>query len=229
MRSRALSIALTTFALACLPVRVAAHAQDFQCRFTPVMGAIRGGFADHSGHRTYQSTTNPSFGFLFTWPRTRASAIETGAIAERRGSSWFSLFAPDGRSFGVNGFERRLDLAYLLIPIRVRVGLTPAAVTPSLHVGMESGRRLWVRESTYYRNDGAQYHPASGSHPAVTDWEFAIAAGARLRFERVGRSPFVEVTYVSGRSSVDTSAFKVEGSLPSLANRGYRVLLGLDL
>ena len=53
--------------------------------------------------------------------------------------------------------------------------------------------------------------------------------GGRLSVHRLFRSPFLEFAYSWGIVSIDGSAFKVEGSLPDLSNRAYRVAVGSSL
>ena len=123
---------------------VPAYASSHECRFhlSIMGGGARTGFSRQSGHDGHHMKTKTTLGLLFAWPRNRASALEVGSILEGRGGSWFSVFAPDGRSGRDGGFERHLDLLYLILPIRVLAGLPRSAVTPSVHAGVEIAKLL---------------------------------------------------------------------------------------
>ena len=68
--------------------------------------------------------------------------IETGLVYERRAQSKFSHFATDGEYRYPYGFERRLELDYLRLPIRLRVPIGSGRVMPSLHAGVEGALQV---------------------------------------------------------------------------------------
>ncbi len=187
-------------------------------------------FASNDGTSAdYDRLRNLNIALMMSRPQTAGSAFEWGLTFERRGGSWFSGFAADGTYREDTGFERKLDLAYLSLPIRIRAGLPSGRVVPTLHAGLEGGYLLWARETTTDRDSGARYSVDRGIRDHLRAWELSAAIGGRLSTPVAGRHAFVELTYVHGLSSVDPGTFRIEGSLPSIANRTYRLCLGISM
>jgi hypothetical protein len=194
------------------------------------IGMVRSSFAPNNGaSHGFQRSVNLTAGLVFAKYQTPGSSIETGLILERRGGSWHSAFAPDGEFRASKGFARTLDLAYLAIPLRIRAGLSSGRIMPSIHAGMEAGYLIWARQTTADRQSDTRHSIDRSVRDELTSWEVAGTIGGRLATRWSTRSVFLELTYVHGLTSVDDGAFKIEGDIPGIANRGIRVTLGSSI
>ena len=176
----------------------------------------------------YEATTNAALGLLIAFPRTRVSALECGILLERRGGSWFQHWAR-GVLYNPIGFRRTLELAYMSLPVRVRVGLPSGVVRPSLLAGFELGRLLWATLRTRYISNGADYGPGVDVRDDLRRWELATALGGRLSIGGSGMSPFAEFQYVRALTGISLGQPVAGGSIPPVTNREYRLSFGLTL
>ncbi len=222
-------ITLIVLALSIVPLD-SADASARRLRPSATLGLVSSGFAPNDGaFHDFQRSTHFTAGLILARHQSPNSAIEMGLILERRGTSWRSTFAPDGEYREAKGFTRNLDLAYLAVPLRIRAGLASGRILPSLHAGMEFGCLMWARQTTTDLQSGIRYAADNAVRDELRSWEVAGSIGGRLATRWSTRLIFIDLTYVHGLTSVDDGAFKIEGDIPSIANRGIRMSLGSSI
>ena len=155
-------------------------------------------------------------------------AFETGLAFERRSQAWVSPFSLSGRYDGHDGFERRIDLDYLRLPLRLRLEGGPAAVTPSAHFALEGGWRLRAHEIDRARR-GGRTADAGLIDGEVVDGVLTAVLGGGLRFEAYGTRARADASYLMELTEQRRFRVLVEGGIDELVDRGFRFTLGVEI
>lgn len=155
-------------------------------------------------------------------------AFETGLGFERRSQAWAEEWSGSGGSTGEGGFERRIDLDYLRLPLRLRIERPHAAVAPSAHIALEGGWLLRAYEIDRARR-GRQTAYADRIEGEVRDGVLTAVLGGGLRFAVHGARVRTDASYLTELSEQLRRGFAVEGGIRELVDRGFRFTLGVEI